>query len=235
MPISKVRKLDVMNQGWFRQSFAPLFSRQAIWTAALLLLVPSVGCVGLVANLLHPGDVRPAKFDGLKDKKIAVLCVAGPSFYSETTTSRRVAEMVEALIARHNKKCVIIPQQKIDDWKDRSGWDNMDYREAGKSLGAEMVIAIDLARFEVQPNPGIFKGTAEYVVSVYDIDSDGKLVFQDTPPPINFPANGLAPATSSEQEFRNQFMRLIGYRIARNFYQYDGREELRLDETFVIN
>lgn len=221
-----------MNQGRLRHK-----ASQAATNGPLLLLIAllasATGCVGMLATLIHPGDMRSARFTGLSEKKVAVLCVAGPSFYSENATSRQLAEQVETLILQHTKDVTVIPQQKIDDWKDRSGWDNMDYREAGKALGAEIVVAIDLARFEVQPNPGVYKGYAEYVVSVYDINDNGRLVFQDTPRPVEFPVNGLHSSTGNEREFRNAFLQLLSYRIARNFYKYSTRQDLMLDESFV--
>ncbi|MEX0793378.1 MAG: hypothetical protein WD045_09600 [Pirellulaceae bacterium] len=195
-------------------------------------VISGTGCA-FMANMLHPGDMRTARFTGLEEKTVAVICVSSPSFYSQTTTSRQIAEAVESLLSQRVKEIKIIPQQKIDDWKDRVNWDSMDYREAGKGLKADMVVAIDLASFEIQPNPGVFRGNAEYVVSVYDIKSKGKVVFQDTPRPIQFPANGLVSTTSSEREFRSSFMNLLAHRIARNFYGYNGKDDLMLDETFV--
>lgn len=223
-----------MSQGRYRLS-PHMFSGILPLGLICLLLLGNTGCVGLLALLLQKGDYAPAKFKGLAEKKVAVLCVAGPSFYSENSTSRQLAERVESLILANGDEVKVIPQQKIDDWKDRSGWDNMDYREAGKALKADMVVAIDLARFEIQPNPGVYKGSAEYVVSVYDINHDGKLVFQDTPSQLEFPVNGLGSGTQSEREFRNSFLRLLSHRIARNFYKYNIREDLMLDETFVTN
>jgi hypothetical protein len=209
--------------------------RLALWVVlGSIVAVSGSGCAFL-ANVLHPGDERAARFSGLEDKKVAVICVASPSFYSQTTTSRQIAEAVETMLARRVKNIKIIPQQKIDDWKDRSDWDSMDYREAGKGLKADMVVAIDLTSFEIQPNPGVFRGTAEYVVLVYDIKSKGKVVFEDRPRPVQFPANGLVSTTSSEREFRNSFMNLLSHRIARNFYNYNGKEDLMLDETFLSN
>jgi len=198
----------------------------------MIAVISGTGCA-FVANMLHPGDMRTARFDGLEEKKVAVICVSSPSFYSQTTTSRQIAEAVEMLLSQRVKNIKVIPQQKIDDWKDRADWDSMDYREAGKGLKADMVVAIDLASFEIQPNPGVFRGNAEYVVTVYDIKAKGKIVFQDTPRPIQFPANGLVSTTSSEREFRSSFMNLLAHRIARNFYGYNGKDDLLMDETFV--
>lgn len=221
-----------MNHGRFT-AWPSFFSKTWPLLLLMLLLTGSGGCVGLLAAILHNGETKPARFSGLAEKKIAVLCVAGPSFYSENATSRQLAEQVEALIQQNTDKVTIIPQQKIDDWKDRSGWDNMDYREAGKALKAEMVVAIDLARFEIQPNTGVFKGYAEYVVSVYDIDNNGKLVFQDTPKPTEFPTNGVSLNSGSDRQFRSAFMQLLAHRIARNFYKYSAHQDLMLDESFV--
>ena len=200
-----------------------------------LLLLGNSGCVGLLAALLAQNDYHPARFKGLAEKKIAVLCVAGPSFYSENSTSRRLAEDVERLIQTNVDEATIISQQKIDDWKDRTGWDTVDYREAGKALGADIVVAIDLVRFEIQPSPGMYKGSAEYVINVYDINDDGKIVFRDTPKPIDFPTNGLMTGISSEREFRSSFMSVLSNRIARNFYKYSVTQDLSLDESFVAN
>lgn len=222
-----------MSQGRFRLS-PQMFSGILPIGLVCLLLLGNSGCVGLLAAMLRSDNV-PAKFDGLAKKKVAVLCVAGPSFYSETATSRQLAEQVEALISARMDDVTVISQQKIDDWKDHNSWDNMDYREAGKALDADMVIAIDLARFEIVPNPGIYKGHSEYVVSVYDINHDGKLVFQETPKPIEFPVNELAYVSATEREFRGSFLRLLSHRIARNFYEYNNREDLMLDESFVTH
>lgn len=223
-----------MNQARLRIS-PQSFSSVLPLVLTCLLLLGNSGCVGLLAALLAQKDFHYARYSGLAEKKIAVLCVAGPSFYSENTTSRRLAEDVERLIQSNIEEVTIISQQKIDDWKDRSGWDNVDYREAGKALGADMVVGIDLVRFEIQPSPGMYKGSAEYVINVYDINDDGKIVFRDTPKPIDFPTNGLMTGISSEREFRNAFLMVLSNRIARNFYKYSATQDLMLDESFVSN
>ncbi|PQO43377.1 hypothetical protein [Blastopirellula marina] len=210
--------------------------RRSIALLILLTLVPTTGCLNLVSTLLYPTNEVPARYGGMKEKKVAVVCIASPSFRSETDTSRNLATMIEKLLGSHVPDVKIISQQKIDDWQDTSNWDRLDARKVGKGVGADIVLAIDLAHMEVQEHPSMYQGKADFSVSVYDMNNKGELVFESNDQTIEFPANGpLSSASLTEDKFRRKFLQSIAVWIAHDFYKHDAHDYLALDETFVTD
>ncbi|TWT31610.1 hypothetical protein [Blastopirellula retiformator] len=211
----------------FRRSFALLI---------LLTLVPTTGCLNLVATLLYPPNEVQARYKGLEEQKVVVVCIASPSFRSETDTSRNLAVMVEKLLGANVPDIKIIAQQKIDDWQDTSNWDRLDARKVGKGLNADMVVAIDLAHLEIQEHPSMYKGKADFSVTVYDMNEKGKPTYEATDQTLDFPANGtFSTASLTEDKFRRKFMQSIAVWIAHDFYNHNAHDYLALDETFVTN
>lgn len=208
--------------------------RRSIALLILLTLVPSVGCINLVSTLLYPPNEVQARYKGMKEKKVVVVCIASPSFRSETDTSRNLATMVEKLLGANVPDVQIISQQKIDDWQDTSNWDRLDARKLGKGVGADIVVAIDLAHLEVQEHPSMYKGKADFSVSVYDMNNKGKVVFESLDQTLEFPANGTySSASLTEDKFRRKFMQSISVWIAHDFYKHDSHDYLAMDETYV--
>ncbi|PHR95410.1 MAG: hypothetical protein COA78_30165 [Blastopirellula sp.] len=197
------------------------------------VLLSQVGC-NLFATMMYDGEHVPAAYSELEEKKVAVVCISGRSSFNEDSVSRDIATGVESMLTMNVDKIEIIPQQKIDDWKDRNGSETTEARLIGKDVGADMVIAIDLAQFELSNNPSMLKGNAKFSMAVYDMNQKGKLVYKQHSKSIIFPRNGsISTASQSEEEFRRNFVNLMVFKIARNFYKYNIHVEMNLDESYV--
>jgi hypothetical protein len=199
---------------------------------AMLLTVPVVallaGCSLLptIAYIIKPEDT-PAEFDGLPGKRVAVICRATSLEYAEPTVGRDLAVYVGALLAKNCKKVEIIDERELADWVDKHDWH--DYREVGRALKADMVVGIDLERFEISRGSTLLQGQADTRLGVYDIAS-GRKLWEKRPPTVKFPPN--SPVSSSdrqEEDFRRQFVGVLAEQIAHHFYAYDSRKEFASD------
>ncbi len=186
---------------------------------AVLALAAAGGCVGTLANLMNvaQGNVVPANYTGLKGKRVAVICVSNSEAFGPSFASIALAGQVGKLLKSNVSDVTIVDPQKIADWIDRHDWDYLDYKEVGRGVDAEMVVAIDLDTFSLHEGKTLYKGRADLEVVVYDMKQAGKEVFSYTPTQIQFPENTGAHTTDmSEETFRRQFLSVIASRIAGN-------------------
>jgi hypothetical protein len=215
--------------------------------AGFLLLVPLVsylaavnlaatGCVGTLANLIYTahGNLVPARYTGLKDKRVAVVCVSNSEAFGPSYASRALASLVGKLLQENVADVTLIEQQKIADWIDRNDWDYLDYQAVGRGVDAEMVVAIDLDSFSLHEGKTLYKGRADVNVVVYDMTQGGKEVFTYSPTQLQFPENaGHHTTDMSEEAFRRQFLNVIASRVARQFYAYDVKEDFARDASVI--
>ena len=190
-----------------------------------ILLSSTTGCVGLLANLLHTslGNLTPAQFEGLADRRVAVVAVSNSSSFWPTTAAEEIAQQVERALTENVKKIQIVKQQEIDEWMDRNDWNEINYQELGKGIGADSVVAIDVGSFSLHDGKTLFRGRADVEIKVYDISNGGEIIFQETPPQIVYPAaTGVHKTDTSEPNFRRMFLTVLSNRIARYFYAYDA-------------
>lgn len=201
----------------------------------LVCMMPMVGCVGLVANLLNVmgAGMMPAAFEGLEGKKVAVVCVSNSELFGPTSTSSELANRINRLLATKVKHIEIVPQQSIEDWIDRNNWDMIDFVTIGRGVEAEVVVAVDIDSLSLHDGATMFKGRSDIHVVVYDV-KQGNEVFSRSPPQIEFPTTTGVPATSiSEKEFKKLFLNAVAGRIARNFYAFDMNEDVAIDTKTI--
>jgi hypothetical protein len=210
--------------------------RLAVLALLVIVVLPAGGCVGLAAQLLYAwkGDMVPAEYAGLEGKQVAVVCVADSSAYGPSPVARLLAARVERVLAVNVKNIRPIDQDKVADWLDTNDWDQIDFREIGRGVGAERLIVIELAGFSLHADPTLYRGTADVTLRVYDIADGGKEVFHRTPPPIVFPRNAGKHVTETrESEFRNLFLDEVAGQVARYFHPYDIKEEFARDTEIL--
>lgn len=198
----------------------------------LSAVVPTTGCVGLASVLIHAwkGHTVEAAFDGLQGKRVAVVCLSDTNMYSG-----ELARAVEGLLKRNVAEIDVVPQSDIYAWRDTQDWDELDYQALGEGVGAEMVVAIELASFRLYNGPTMYKGRANMATTVYDLSLTGEPVFTQIPGEHVFPANvAYATTDMSENKFRRQFMISLAHRIAKNFYAYDKKDDFAADPTVVV-
>ncbi|MCE5269015.1 MAG: hypothetical protein LLG00_14155 [Planctomycetaceae bacterium] len=201
---------------------------------AALTLVPAVGCQSLmftVAYLWKGMDVPP-EYEGLKGKKVAVVCRPLPSLqFSNSRISSEVAEEVSKLLGERVKKIKMVDQRKVAKWADENRWE--EYREVGKAVKAEVVVGIELERLNLYESQVLYRGRANANIEVYDCKT-GKLLFEKAMPETIYPPNmPLAKSDMEEAVFRKKFVEVLADRIGRHFYEHDPHGDLALDSTVL--
>src|SRR5271157_3481967 len=199
--------------------------RVVVWSLALLSIVV-IGCKsGLesVTLLWNGYDIAP-EWDGLKGKKVAVVCKPLTSQeFSNSGAARALAEGICERLKAHIKDIHIIESQKVAELVDEKGMD--DYLEIGKALKAEKVIGIDIESFSVLDGQTLFRGRSTVNIQVYDV-AEKHVEWRKSPPQFEYPRNGPTPmADFTEMEFRNRFVGILAEHLARYFYPHDRHDD----------
>jgi hypothetical protein len=200
------------------------------WPAAVLSLVLlttlTAGCKSGLESiaLLYEGYDIPAEWDGLKGKKVVVVCKPLTSQeFSNSGAARALAEGISDRLKTHIKGIHIIDPQKVAALIDEKGME--DYVEIGKTLKAEKVIGVDIESFGVLDGQTLFRGRSSVSIRVYDV-ADKHVEWRKSPPQFEYPRIGSTPAADlTEVEFRNQFVNILSEQIARFFYPHDRHDD----------
>jgi hypothetical protein len=202
------------------------------WLA--LLSVAACGCKSMLQSftLLYEGYDIPAEWDGLKGKKVAVVCKPlTPLEFSSPGVDHALAERICELLKAHVKDIHIIDQQKVADLVDARGM--QDYLEIGKALKAEKVVGIGIESFSVREGPTLFHGRSTLTVQVYDV-AEKKREWHKEPPEILYPtACGIPQGDLTEMGFRNEFVAILAGEIGRYFYPHDRHDDYCRDASSV--
>jgi hypothetical protein len=197
----------------------------AVLSLALLSLA-ALGCKSGLETLAYvwQGTDLPAEWDGLRGKKVAVVCKPLTSEeFSNPGTARALAEGICDRLRTNVKKIQIIDPQKVAALVDEKGME--DYLEIGKALKAEKVVGIDIVSFGVLDGPTLFRGRSTVSIQVYDV-AEKHIEWRKSPPQFEHPRIGSTPIGSlTEMEFRNQFVTILAEQIARYFYPHDQDDD----------
>lgn len=211
--------------------------KHAAMTALVLLSLPlASGCAGLLSTLQLVGgkNLAPAEYKDLEGQRVAVVCVSDNSSYGSGSESLLLAREVSLILRANVKDVELVRADEIADWIDRKGWDEIDYREIGRGVKADRVVAIGLAGFSIREGASLYKGRADVSVSVYDMTDSGHEVFRKSVPEFGFPATGPYPVGDvSEVQFRRAFLTTLSQHVARYFYAYDLAEDFSRDTAFI--
>lgn len=201
--------------------------------AGLLLCLPLAGCAKVLATAVYviKGTNVDAEYDGLQEKRVAVVCRQLASLqYRDSTVPRDLAARVGSLLAQNGKKIEVIDQQKVSEWTDENAWE--DFRQIGKALEADMVVAIELEDFKLHQGQTLYQGRANVQIKVYDIKDGGKLVFEKTPRPSVYPPHtGIPTSEKQESQFRREYVGVLADEIGCHFYSHDSRANFAIDST----
>ncbi|MBU6308763.1 MAG: hypothetical protein KJS77_03375 [Planctomycetes bacterium] len=192
--------------------------------AAAMLLPAACGCSTLLtaAYLLQPADV-PAEFTGLKGKHVAVVCRPIVELeFSDAGSARELAALVGMQVENKVRRARLISQQEVARWIDENSW--VDYPTLGKSLDADIVVAIDLEQFRLHEGSTLYRGRATAHVRAFEVATK-KVLFEKRIDDFAFPANTAIPATDrTEAEFRGMFLQMLSQKISRCFHAYESRD-----------
>lgn len=207
------------------------FARLGVASAALaVLLVSGTGCRMLFTTVAYlvKGTQVDAEYDGLKGKKVVVVCRPSATLtFGNPTVADDIARQLGTLLQANVSRIQVVPYQKVKAWTDENEW--MDYPEVGKALNAEMVVGIDLLDFSIYRGQTLYQGVANVSISVHDCKS-GKEVYQKHLPQMLWPPNaGIAASEMPEVQFRRRFVRELADHIGRHFYPHDKQSDFARD------
>ena len=198
-----------------------------------MLLLPFTGCASALATAMWviKGTNVESEYDGLKEKRVAVVCRQLASLaYRDSTVPRDLATQVGNLLSTNVTKIRIIDQQDVAQWTDENAWE--DFTEIGKALEADMVVGIELEDFRLHQGQTLYQGRANVHIKVYDLKDGGKLVFDKPAPQAVYPPNtGIPTSDKQEPQFRREFVLVLAEDIARRFYAHDSHVNFARDSA----
>jgi hypothetical protein len=201
------------------------------------LLASFAGCgpIATIAWLINGPEMIPAEFDGLKGKRVAVVCLDSNSLGAPGGEADTVAKAVGILLGKNVSDIRMVRQSEVADWLDSHGDDVTDYRDVGRGVKADMVVGIDLLAFNLHEGQTLLKGRSKVGVKVYDMKKGGELVYETAPKEIAWPENGARHVTENEANFRTVFIGVLAERIAHDFFPVELGKSFGSDARFLAN
>lgn len=197
---------------------------------ALIACVSLAGCnwLSVAMYAINPNDI-PAKFKGLQEKRVVVVCRPVVELqFSDSAVPTELAHQVQMRLKKRVKKIDLVDENEVAEWVDENTWHN--FSEVGKALKADLVIGIDLEQFQLHQGPTLFQGQAGLNVVVIDVKDGCKQVFNQPMSRVRYPPHTPIPETEkSEAEFRYQFINVLAEQIGRNFYAHESRVDFASD------
>ena len=193
------------------------------WALGLCALIAIPGCVGASAQLLYLiyGNNVSAQFEGLNGKKVAVVCVSDASAYGPNTLTFSVERLVADKLSQHVPKIQIISQSTVDNWKDQYGWEESDFVQIGRGIGADAVVAIEISAYSLHEGSTMYKGQASVTSTVYNVKNQS-VAFHVGPEDYQFPKSGRPAMQITERQFETAFLEKFCEHLARRFYEYEN-------------
>jgi hypothetical protein len=210
---------------------------RGLFAAIACLLAAFSGCgpIATIAWLIHGPEMIPAEFDGLKGKRVAVVCLDANSLSGPGGEADTVAKAVALTLGKNVSDIKMVRQTEVADWLDSHGDDVTDYRDVGRGVKADMVVGLDLLAFNLHEGQTLLKGRAKVGVKIYDMKKGGELVYEAAPKEIAWPENGARHVTENEANFRTIFITVLAERISRDFYPVELGTGFGSDAQFLAN
>lgn len=221
-----------MTQTWQAIRSSARFS----WLPLLLLvLLMTSGCVGASAQLMYVlfGHKTDAEFANFKGKRVAIVTVAESDAFGPNTLSETVSRAISMKLMQNVKKIDVVPHGEIADWMDNHGWGQPDPIALGKGVKADYVLKIEMSDYGIHDGQTMYKGHSSYLVDVFDIKDEGRLVFSRGPEEFIFPRDGRPAIESSERKFEAFYLARLTDKISRYFYSFDSTETAAMDSELM--
>lgn len=205
------------------------------WSAlalACLMLLPTTGCISrLLATMVYVvhGNTIEAECEALNGKRVVVLCRPPSSLeYRHGGVDRELARHIGRLLAENVPEIDVVDPREVENWTDEQDWENLD--EMAEALKADTVLQIDLEEFELLKGQTLYQGRASAQLTVFDMNDDGREVWQKYVGEVLFPFNGGVPVSEKPlSHFRRQYIHILSQRLARHFYKHDAHLEFAAD------
>ena len=208
------------------------------WIPFLLvgLILPITGCVGMVAHALYviKGDKIPAAYEGMEEKRVAVVCSSVSPANGPTSPSGMIARQVSTILQSRVDDIDVVRQEEIADWIDRNDWDEIDYTEIGRGVNADLLLLLDVQSFSIRDGQTLYKGRATVQTTVFDIQDRGKVAYQADTFDFTFPENGAKHTTeTNEASFRRAYIGALSRHLAKEFFAYEKSEDFAHDASLI--
>lgn len=208
--------------------------RAVIAATALSVVISSIGCTGLATFMHAVGmDMIPAEYDQLKNKTVAIVALTESSQYSNDVASRELSRFVGQILTSQVKDVRLVREDKIDQWRDTHGWDQLNFDEIGKGVGADKVIGIEVANLRLRDGATLYRGRADVVISVIDAES-GNVDYSKSLEEFTYPnIAGQYTSETTESKFRKLYLRMLAEEVARSFHRYDLTDRIAEDSQIA--
>jgi hypothetical protein len=198
-------------------------------------LATQTGCLGMAANLMNVvrGHTVKAEFPGLADKRVAIVTVTDSSQYSDDASARILSRRVAEILGREVKDVEIVREDEVQQWRDRNGWDAIEFLDIGRGVKADKVVGIEMTNLRLRDGATLYRGRAEVTVSVYDIATD-TMEFRRHLEEFTYPVSaGMYTSETTESKFRNLFLGVLASKVSRYFHGYDFSDTVAQDAAIV--
>ncbi len=210
------------------------YTRQILFIGMLLAgTALTGGCINLAANMIHAitGNMKPAEFEGLKGKRVAIVCLSDDGMGTDAT-SAMLTSYIHASLNTNVKKIDIVRQSEVERWLDAHGSSDADYFEVGKGVKADLVLAIEVLNVQLKNGATLYQGKSDITVTVYDVPEQGKILYRNQIPEFTFPKiGGPAVTEMSESKFRARYIAIVARTISGLFHETDATADFALDAT----
>ena len=219
-----------MNRSRSSQSNRRIFLGAGVAAATLL----GSGCQSMLTSmgLLFYGNDRPAEFEGLKGKTVAVVCRRPADIqYSQGDIDVDIAVTVSAKLMKYygKKKITIVDPREVSNWVDQNMWD--EFTEVGEAVKADLVLGIDLESVSMNEGSTMRRGTFALEVYVFDCATGERLYYRPFSR-IQYPRDRGFPVTEKPaREFYVECVNVVATRIAELFYPSDKYSDFAPDPT----
>jgi len=202
--------------------------------AAALLAFPT-GCMGLAANLVNVirGHTVKPVYSGLEGKRVAVVTLTDSSQYSDDASARLLSQRVVDILTTEGKNIKLVREDEVQQWRDRNGWDAVEFLDIGRGVKADKVVGIEMVNLRLRDGATLYRGRADVTVTVYDTES-GTAEFRRHIEEFTYPTSaGMYTSETTENKFRKLFLGVLAGRIARHFHSYDHADTVAIDAAIV--
>jgi len=212
------------------------FSRRAfVYCMVAGGLAVQTGCLGIAANLMNVvrGHTVKAEYPGLEGKRIAIVTVTDSSQYSDDASARILSRRVSEILTAEVKNVKLVREDEVQQWRDRNGWDAIEFIDIGRGVKADKVVGIEMTNLRLRDGATLYRGRAVVTVTVYDIES-GTVEFRRHLDDFTYPVTaGMYTSETTEAKFRNLFLGVLASKVARYFHGYDFSDTVALDAAIV--
>ena len=202
----------------------------------LLVCLPLIfgsGCVLSQLIYVLRGHKVDADFQGLANKKVAVICMSDMKAFGADSLATTVSKTIGLKMQTSIKKIQVVPQDRIEDWMDNNDWNRKDFVKVGRGVGAQMVVAIDISQYSIHEGMTLYKGRSTVRVTVYDVEKGGTVVFEKGPEEYSFPSTGRPAIQTNDRNFEAVYLAKLTEHISNYFCDHDALDRVAEDASLL--